>query len=114
MVFSTARFPIAIVALVLLLAGLSVVAAGQVIPGLWSMALGAAGLLAVAFEQVRYRSEAAERTPGIGPGPGGGEDAAPSTPFRRTEETFLDPTTRRRMRVYAHPDTGERRYHAES
>jgi hypothetical protein len=31
----------------------------------------------------------------------------------RTEETFLDPTSRIRMRVFVDPRTGERRYVAE-
>ena len=33
--------------------------------------------------------------------------------FRRTDEVFVDPTTRRRMRVWLDPANGERRYRAE-
>ncbi len=33
--------------------------------------------------------------------------------FRPTDERFEDPTTRRRMRVWADPTSGERRYVAE-
>jgi hypothetical protein len=113
-IYSAVRVAIGVVAVLLLLGGLVAVAAGQIGPGLWTMGLGAAGLLAVAFERVRYRSESAERMTGEGAGPGGGEAAPPAAPFRRTEETFLDPTTRRVMRVYVDPSTGERRYHAES
>jgi hypothetical protein len=110
-VFLTVRVLIGAVAVLLLLGGLVAVAAGQVGPGLWSMVLGAAGLLAVAFERVRYRSEAAERA-ATGDGKGF-EATAPGPPFERTDETFLDPTTRQRMRVYVNPASGERRYHAE-
>ena len=66
--------------------------------GLIWIGIGVVGLLIVVFERVRYRSEA----------------GAPGPPFQRTDETFVDPTTRRRMRVYLDPNTGERRYHAES
>jgi hypothetical protein len=33
--------------------------------------------------------------------------------FRRTDEFFEDPTSRRRMRVWLDATTGERRYRAE-
>ena len=33
--------------------------------------------------------------------------------FRSTDEVFVDPATRRRMRVLLDPATGERRYIAE-
>ena len=108
------RVLVAIVALAILLAGLVATAAGAGLPGLWAMATGAIGLLAVAFERSRYRSEAAERSAaGQSPGPGGGETDIPGSPFQPTEERFVDPTTGRRMRVYLNPSTGERRYHAE-
>lgn len=82
---------------VALVAGLAAVAGG--VPGgvVW-VVLGVTALLAVVFEKARYRSEA----------------TAPGPPFQRTDEAFLDPTTKRRIRVYADPTTGERRYHAES
>jgi len=70
-------------------------------------------LVAAAFlERLRYRSLTAEVT-GDPHGPGGGEQAAPEPRFRPTEERFLDPTTRVRLRVYVDPATGERRYVAE-
>ena len=49
------------------------------------------------------------------PGPGGGESLnAPMEPrFRRTDELFEDPSSRRTMRVWLDPATGERRYRAE-
>jgi len=107
------RLLIAVVAGLLLVLGFMDVTAGNM-AGLVSIGLGAAGLLAVAFERARYRSEAAERALGERPASGGGEPRPPAHPFQRTDEAFLDPTTRRRMRVYVDPTTGERRYHAES
>lgn len=91
------RLIIAVGGVAALVAGLSALAGGD--PGgvVW-IVLGLAALVAVAFEQARYRSDA----------------DAPGPPFQRTDEAFLDPTTRRRMRVYVDPTTGERRYHAES
>ena len=103
---------ILVLAFLLLLGGLVGLLAGQAGSGLWAMALGAAGLLAVAFERSRYRSQAAEG--GIERvGPGGGEPSLPPPPFQPTDERFVDPTTGRRMRVYVDPASGERRYHAE-
>jgi hypothetical protein len=99
------------IAFLILLGGLVALLAGQVY-GLWAMGIGAAGLLGVAFERSRYRSQAAERgTERVGPG--GGEPARPPPPFRATDERFVDPTTGRQMRVYVDPSSGERRYHAE-
>lgn len=108
----TVRALIVVVAALLMLGGLIAIAAGQAPGGLWSIALGAVGILAVAFERTRYRSQAAEHTSGA-PGPGGGEREPPGAPFRATDERFVDPTTGRWMRVYVDPATGERRYHAE-
>lgn len=106
------RLLAAAIASLLLLGGLVALAAGAASAGLWAVALGSAGLIGVAFERTRYRSEAAERTR-QDPGAGGGEPAAPTPPFRPTDERFVDPTTGREMRVYVNPSTGERRYHAE-
>ena len=65
------------------------------------------------LERTRYRSEAAERA-NDSTGPGGGETYGQlEARFQRTEETFIDPTTRLRMRVLVDPRTGERRYVAE-
>jgi len=91
------RLAIAAFGVVALVAGILALAGGQP-DGLVWLVLGAAALLVAAFEQVRYRSD----------------PTAPGLPFQRTDEAFIDPTTGRRMRVYANPTTGERRYHAES
>jgi hypothetical protein len=87
---------------------------GGAVVGIWLVIQGSIVLLAVAFERTRYRSEQAERT-SAPPGPGGGETAgAPMEPrFRPTDEVFVDPTSRRRMRVWLDPVRGERRYQAE-
>jgi hypothetical protein len=73
------------------------------------------GVLIVAglLERTRYRSDAAERT-NEPSGPGGGETSGKvEARFQRTDETFVDPTTRVRMRVLVDARTGERRYVAE-
>lgn len=75
---------------------------------------GAVLLVGAAIERLRYRSLPADRA-GHPTGPGGGEpeDARMETRFQPTPETFLDPTTHRRMRVFVDARTGERRYVAE-
>lgn len=91
------RLVIGLAGVVALVAGLSTLAAGDT-GGMFWVVLGLSGLLVFVFEQARYRSEA----------------AAPGPPYQRTDEAFVDPTTRRRTRVYVNPNTGERRYHVES
>ena len=102
----------AVVSALILVGGLVAVAAGQPASGLWAIVLGGVGIVAVTFERLRYRSEAAEHSRQDG-GAGGGEPQAPQHPFTATDERFLDPSTGRMMRVYLDPATGERRYHAE-
>jgi uncharacterized membrane protein YgcG len=109
---TTVRVLVVAIALLILFGGFVAVVVGQVVQGIWAMLLGAAGLVAIAFERARYRSEAAERG-SDSVGPGGGESSVPGPPFHATEELFVDPTSGRRMRVYVNADTGERRYHAE-
>jgi hypothetical protein len=111
-VHTTVRVMILAVSALLMVGGLVAVTAGQAPGGLWALAMGVVGILAVAFERTRYRSESAERGAGS-PGLGGGEHEPPGPPFRATEERFVDPTSGRSMRVYVNPATGERRYHAE-
>lgn len=109
--FGALRVLVGVIALLMLIAGLAAIVFGGIpgLSGLWLVVLGAAGLIAVAFERSRYRSEDAERSwEQVG---GAGADAGPIDPrFRATEERFVDPTTRRRLRVWADPSTGERRY----
>jgi hypothetical protein len=113
MLSTTTRLIVGIVAIVLLFAGLSLIAVGSAVTGLWLTVAGAAVLVAIAIERNRYRSEAAEG--GMDPiGPGGGEPDGQLEPrFGRTDETFVDPTSGHRMRVYLDARTGERRYVAE-
>ena len=97
----------------LVLGGLALVTVGGLpIIGLSVVAGGLILILAGAFEVMRYRSQAAEANRGK-PGPGGGEPERPEARFEPTDEVFVDPTTQRRMRVYADSRTGERRYVAE-
>ena len=111
------RIVVLVLGAVALVVGLVLVLGGGpdgVMAGAWLVVSGSIVLLAVAFERTRYRSEQAERT-SAPPGPGGGETAeAHMEPrFRPTDEVFVDPTSRRRMRVWLDPVRGERRYRAE-
>jgi hypothetical protein len=105
------RVVVGIASMLCIVAGLGVIALGgdAALSGLWFVALGAAGLVAVAFERTRYRSEAAERS-GEEPGIGGIDDGPPDARFRPTDERFVDPTTRQHVRVWVDQATGERRY----
>lgn len=107
----TLRVVVGVVALLMLVAGLAALAfAGAAgIGGLWLVIMGGLGLIAVAFERTRYRSEASERSWDF-VGGAGGDDGPLDSRFRRTDERFVDPTTRQRLRVWADPATGERRY----
>jgi len=80
--------------------------------GLWLILPGMVLLIAVIIEASRYRSQAAELGH-MAPGPGGGEPLPPEPRFRPTDEVFVDPTSKRRVRVYRDARTGERRYAAE-
>jgi len=109
------RVVVGVVALLMLFAGLAVIVSigsAERLSGLWLIAVGAAGLVAVAFERTRYRSEAAERS-GEAPGEAGIDTGPPEARFRATEERFADPTTGRRLRVWVDPESGERRYRAD-
>jgi len=115
MLSTTTRLIVGIVAALMVLGGLGLIAIGSeaAISGLWLTVTGVVFLVAVAIERTRYRSEATEG--GSEPiGPGGGEPAGQLEPrFQRTEESFVDPTSGHRMRVFVDPRTGERRYVAE-
>ena len=110
--FNALRVIVAIVSLLLLLGGLATIVVGGLpgLSGLWLLLLGAAGLVAVAFERTRYHSEAAERSGN--PGRPIGDAADPR--FRPTEERFVDPTTSQQLRVWVDPATGERRYRPDA
>jgi hypothetical protein len=98
----------------LLLAGLCSLALGgeAASGGVWAILIGAAILVAATLQRARYRSEQAEMT-NAEPGPGGGEPDYLEPRFLATTEVFVDPTTKRLMRAYVDPRTGERRYRAE-
>jgi hypothetical protein len=113
---STSRLLLGAVAILMLIAGLGLIATGPVVgvSGFWVTIVGAALLISLAIERNRYRSEEADRS--FEPvGPGGGEPGNELEPrFRPTDETFVDPTSGHRMRVYVDGRTGERRYVAEA
>ena len=106
------RTCVAVVAVLLVLAGVGVIAVGGVL-GLWWVFLGAVMLILLAVERNRYRSEATEHA--FEPtGRGGGEPSGTlDARFRPSPETFVDPTSGQRMRVYVDGGTGDRRYVAE-
>ena len=111
------RGALVVLGLLLMLAGLAVIAAVPEVgawAGLQLVGFGAFLVVIVAIERHRYRSASAERG-NAAPGPGGGEPAgAPlESRFRPTAELFIDPTTGQRMRVLIDPSNGERRYVAE-
>jgi len=86
----------------------------EAVAGGWAVLVGLAMIAVALLEVRRYRSEAAERTQApIGPGGGETPDAPVELRFRPTTEVFVDPSTRRVMRVHVDPATGERRYVAE-
>jgi hypothetical protein len=116
-VSSFVRGALVVVGILLMLAGLGVIAALPGIDGLVGLqivAVGAFLVVVVAIERQRYRSASAERS-NEAPGPGGGEPAGSALEprFRPTSELFIDPTTGQRMRVVIDPTNGERRYVAE-
>ena len=82
--------------------------------GVYTVLLGLALIVGALIERVRYRSETAERD-ALPTGPAGGEppNATLEPRFRRTDEVFVDPTTRLRMRVWLDHASGERRYLAD-
>ena len=116
MLGTTTRVVAAAIAALLIFAGLgllSIGGGGVVGSGLFYVIAGAVVLIALAIERNRYRSEAAERS-FEAVGPGGGEPTGPLEPrFRRTDETFVDPTTGVAMRVFVDRQTGDRRYVAD-
>jgi hypothetical protein len=114
MLSATTRAALAVFATLMLIGGLLLLTLGPAgVSGLWLVIAAAVVLVALAIERNRYRSEDAERSfESIGPG--GGEPSGTLEPrFRRTEETFVDPTTGTTMRVFLDGRTGERRYVAE-
>jgi putative heavy-metal-binding protein len=110
------RLLMGVIGAALLLGGIGLAFAGGglalIFPVFWMVASGVVLIVVALIEISRYRSEAAEEGH-VQPGPGGGENVAPEPRFEPTDEVFVDPTTQRRMRVFADKRTGERRYVAE-
>ncbi len=111
---AAARIIMAFIGAITVLLGLYILSTtGGQFAGLVTVLIGAGIVVALLYERLRYRSEHAEAS--HAPiGPGGGEPAG-TVPagFRATGEVFVDPTSGQRMRVYAQPATGARRYVAE-
>jgi len=84
---------------------------GGIISGVVLIVMGVGGIVAIAFERMRYRSEASEPVTQP-PSRAGGDPPGTALPrdFQRTDERFLDPSTGVLMRVWFDPNTGERRY----
>lgn len=80
--------------------------------GVWGVLFGSALIIVAVLQRSRYRSDAAEQSHSD-TDPGGGELGTLEPRFAPTTELFVDPTSRRLMRVYVDPRTGERRYRAE-
>jgi hypothetical protein len=114
--FNGARLFLVILGAILVIGGLAGIAAGPAVApaGVWAVIVGLVLIVGAIIERVRYRSDEADRT-SAPHGPAGGEPTGqPIDPrFRPTDERFEDPTTRQRMRVWADPSSGERRYVAE-
>jgi hypothetical protein len=114
---TVARALIGGIGVVLILAGFSFIGIAE--PGvdlftaLFLLVPGIVLVGAMLLERVRYRSLHAEQS-GAAPGAGGGETGSLEPRFRWTDEVFLDPSTNVRMRVWADPSTGERRYVPEA
>jgi len=111
MILPASRIVIGIGSILALGVGLALVFDGGISSwsGLWLIVLGAAGLIGITFERMRYRSAAAERS-GEPAGPAGVDAGPPDPRFQPTDERFEDPSTRERLRVWVDPQTGERRY----
>ena len=111
--FNGVRLVLVVLGAFLVIGGLAALASRpDVAPtGIWAVFVGLVLIVSTIVERVRYRSDEAELT-SAPHGPGGGEPTnQPIDPrFRPTDERFEDPTTRQRMRVWADPTSGERRY----
>ena len=88
-----------VLGVLLVLGGLAAFGFGAPVFALSLIVGGVILVVAAGFEVMRYRSQAAEASRGK-PGPGGGEPERPEARFRPTDEVFVDPTTKQRMRVY--------------
>ncbi|MDL2336113.1 MAG: hypothetical protein QFC55_08795 [Chloroflexota bacterium] len=112
---SVVRLVLGVIGGLMLLGGMVLAFSG--IPGIfvsafWLIPSGAVLVIVALIEVSRYRSASAELGGGQ-PGPGGGEPAPLDARFHRTDEVFVDPTSKRTMRVFVDANTGERRYIAE-
>ncbi|MGZ6265394.1 MAG: hypothetical protein ACXWN4_00620 [Candidatus Limnocylindrales bacterium] len=115
MLHTSIRFLVFGLGLLMFLGGVATLGVGgpERLTGAWVILLGSVLMVAAVMQRSRYRSGAAE-IDRADPGPGGGETDRLEPRFVPTTEVFVDPTSRRLMRVYVDSRTGERRYRAES
>jgi hypothetical protein len=106
------RVVVGVLGALMIVGGIVAIAVGVWPAGVWGMTIGVLAIAAALLERMRYRSEAAEGSVGAH-GPGGSELSMPEAPFQPTDEVFVDPTSKQRLRVYLNPATGERRYYAD-
>ena len=109
------RVVLGVIGALMLLGGVLLVFSGlpeAVVGAIWLIPSGAVLTIVAVIEVSRYRSALAELGGGA-PGPGGGEPAPLDARFRRTDEVFIDPSSKRTMRVFVDANTGERRYVTE-
>jgi hypothetical protein len=113
--FGLIRGIVFVVGALLVVGGFASLGLGELfaLNGLWLVVVGGVLMIVAVLERQRYRSEHAEQA-NDPVGPGGGETDAVEPRFRPTDEVFVDPTTKRTMRVLVDPRTGERRYIAEA
>lgn len=113
--YAFARAAIMAGGVLLFLGGLGTLAIGgngAILAAAWLLVPGGFLIALPLYERARYHAPADQ--PDAGAAPGGGIRPGSLEPrFQRTGEVFVDPTSRRRMRVYMDEHSGERRYVTE-
>jgi len=90
------RSAIGLIGTLLLAGGLAALGIGQPLAGAWAVIGGAVLIVGAVFEAGRYAAS--------------DEGQLGADRFERTEETFEDPTSGERVRVWFDPESGSRRY----
>jgi len=88
------RHAVIAVAIILICAGMGLLAFGVPVPGWQALVVGVIVFIGTLFERWRYRRI----------------EALPKGPWQRTGERFLDPATGNPVEVMFDARTGERRY----
>jgi len=117
-VLGASRVIVVVFSIAFIVGGLALAVAfpgeGGIFSGAVLVVVGIGGIVAIAFERMRYHSEADEKA-SDDPARAGGDPPGTRLPpsFRRTDEVFVDPSSGVTMRVWFDPSSGERRYVAE-